>query len=785
MKSFSKLLLKITIAAAFGLPCSAADLTIDAIRNQAFDNPVYKAPAPTEVSLFSRDKKSKQKKPKVSVERYGEDSQSNEVQMTDDEYIQKYKIPQKKKIRKKQFDITIQVNDKIDENLEENKNILVGDLPTEEDESARTFDPSDKKFFSKAKKNKIKNDKKKNHQSVQKPSNLILTADKTDYYPERGEIEAVGNAKLEITGQDFILYGDKLVFNHETNGIRAYENVKIIQGPNTTTGDFVNIDMTTACGWIQKPVSSNYSVRVKANEAYVYPDKIEEYEGVANIMEDRRIQIGGSSYSNIFNFENVAVGNSYLKKPEPTPMKFKVKDIHVSSDEGHNVIKMKGVGIYYRKFKIGVLPSLQIVTDKEQTVMQTNIPELGNDSNLGMFAGPAIVLNTPLSSTLKIAPLLVYSDDESKLGVGATATFLSASNFTQAAYGSAENKFILRGYQSITPKLRLNYSQNAYTSQWFFGYRRPMYSIDLEYGDNYFLKDINANFEHRISAGAYSDYGRISKLAEGRFRWMSQLHKNLFSYTNSANTFSMDFGLIGQTSISQYTSGDTFGVVRGGPTLNTTYRGWSQNIVYYQSGPGGKTPFIFDDYYYSKSNLQIIETLRLNKFISLGYVASLALAGIDSYYTGASNPATRDLFQENMFLVSLGPDEAKVTFVYDAYRKTTALYFSMLLGTKDMDIAFKKSTIDNPDNLTEENKQIPWIKNTFNKIRYKVFPLTDPSFDRKKDLYPVETQNFTNEDENLENEDIIDEGFDREIQQQFGNQLAPMIKNQELMKRGL
>ncbi|MGN0013793.1 MAG: OstA-like protein [Candidatus Gastranaerophilaceae bacterium] len=783
MKVFKKLLLNISILlAAISLPCFAADLTIDTIRNQAFDNPVYKQPAYKEVSLFSKkDKKEKNNKKGVSVQHFDNSEDNGENSLTDTTYIKKYKEPLKKNIRKKQFSITVQTND-IPEELDEEKNNIIQEADTKEDESAKTFEPSDKKFFSKIKKKKLKS-KKNDNQVVYKPSNIILIADTTNYYPEQGEIEAIGNAKLEITGQDFILYGDKLIINHDTNSVRAYDNVKIIQKENTTTGDFINIDMSTASGWIQKPVSSNYSVKIHANEAYVYPDKIEEYDGVANIMEDKRILVGGASYSNIFNFQGATVGDSYLYQREPKPVKFKVKDIKVTSKEGHNVINMKGVGVYYRKFKLGAMPSLQLVTDKEQTVMQMNGPEFGNTSELGMFIGPSIVLNTPLSSTLKISPLLVYSDDESKLGVGAAATFMSGSNFTQAAYGSAENKFLLKGFQSITPNLKLNYSQNSYVSQWFLGYRRPMYSIDLEYSDNYYIKDLNAKFEQRLSGGAYSDFGRISKMAEGRLRWMTQLSRNFLSYTNSANTFAMDVGLVGQTSLSQYTTGDTLGIVRIGPSLNTTYRGWSQNFIYFQSGVAGNTPFIFDDYYYSKSNLQIIETLRLNKFISLGYVASLALGGIDSYYTGASNPATRDFFQENMFMVNLGPDDAKVTLLYDAYRKTTAIYFSMLLGTKDMDIAFDKTTIHNPDTLMNENKQLHWIKDKFNNIRYKVFPLTNPNFDRTKDLYPSENINTYLDEE--DSNSGVNSDSDDPIIKEFGQTLSPFIQNQELMKRGL
>lgn len=762
----------------------ASDISLDYIHSRAFENRLnQQRPAVREVSLFEQNK-NKKKNNNVEVEHFN-NINTDTINITDENFIKKYKTANKKKKRKTQFNINIQKNDNIEpeNSLTEAQNKLVDDIDIKDDSSAKNAEPTKKGFFQKSKKEKIKsNENKKNEISQNTNSNLILTADNTDYYPERNEIVATGNVKLEITGETFELYGDKIIYNYDTNSVRAYDNVKIVQGENVTAGDFINVDINTAHAWIQKPVSSNYSIRIIAKEAYVYPDKLEEYDGVANIMEDKRFEIGSGGYSSLLKTlqSTIKTGDEYLKRPEPTAMKFKAKDINIDSKDGHNIITMKNIGVYYKKMRVGIIPQLKLITDKEQTVMQTNIPEIGSDSNMGMYIGPSFVLNTPLSSTLRIAPLLIYSNDSYKLGVGGAGTFMNSSNITDFSYGSAENKFMLSGLQKITPKLNLNYSQNTYTSQWFLGYRRPMYSAELEYGDNVYISDLGVNFEHKLSGGIYSDYARISKMAEGRLRWMTQLQKNLYSYTNRANTFSLDFGIIGQAAISQYTTGDTLGITRIAPSLVTTYRGWTQNVMYFQSGVSGKTPFLFDDYYYGKSNLLLLESLRLNKYISLGYMASMALGGRETYSAGRYNPMTGKFLQENMFLLSFGPDETKITLTYDAFRKTTAVYFSMLLGSKDMDIAFKKVTINNPDSLANENKKIPVIKNTFNKIRYKLFPLTDPYFDKTKDLYPQEN-NFTKEEQE-KTDRMIEEQEEAELQNQLRNQLSPILQNQELMK---
>ena len=750
-------------------PVYSADLTVDFINNAAFENKSYKKQEPKVINLFHKENNLFKKKKKVNVQKYdNENSNVNELNLTDSEYVKKLKKQENKKI-KDQFKVNVN-KESSEQNVESTEEY------TNESDSIVTVEPKNKKFFRKKK-------EKKQEEQKTVASDLVLTADVTDYFPDRSEIEAVGNAKLQITGEDFILYADKIIFNHDINSVKAYQNVKIVQSENVTTGDFINMDLNTAHGWIQKPISSNYSVKIRAEEAYVYPDRIEEYDGVANILEDKRFSFGSSNFTNLLNPGQLDFGDFYNSKTEPSSVKIKAKDIIVDSRDGHNVIDIKQAGVYYKKFKLGVIPTLQIMTDKENTVMETNIPEIGSDSNIGMYVGPSFVLGLPKSSVLKLSPIALYSKDNSRFGIGGIAKFTSPSNETEMAYGSAENKFMLRGYQKFTDRLRLNYAQNMYLSEWFLGYRRPMYAMDLEYDDSYYIKDLGASFRHRIQAGYYSDFGRIGSFAKGRLRWMTQMQKTFFSYTNPENTFNADIGLIGQTSISQYTTGDTFGIARIGPMINTSYKNWTQSIMYYQTGVGGKTPFKFDDYYYGKSNVQIIESLRLHKYVTIGYLMSIAIAGRDSYSTQKLTPYTvnkpYNWLQENMFLISVGPEEAKLTFGYDAYRQTTALYFSMLLGTKDMDVAFKKTVINNPDNMTKTNGEETKVSKSLKNLKYKVFPATDPDYEKKKlEAQKKLYQKWLDAQKSEQEEDKEYE----EIQKEVIQQMKPFLNQYDHMK---
>ena len=773
MKIHNQLKLQIVLLLlAIGISTPAADLN-NAVFERALYGTDYQVPEKT-INLFGNktDKKAKkEKKKKIEVEHFDTNASTEEQTLTDAEYIKSLKRADKKRIRNDKFELNVTRSG--------------GGVANEDADSVSNAedmvvsDPSDKKFFSKNKKKKQKDNSQNQQQSVN--SSIMLTADETNYNPESNEIEAIGNAKFEVKGQDFELYGDKIIFSYETSSVKAYQNVKIIKGDNVTTGDFIYIDMSTACGWIQSPVTSNYSVSVKAKEAYVYSDKIQENDGVIRILEDRRIEAVGQSYSSILNDISMDVGDSYMAKPEPTSMKFKVKEIIVTPKKEHNDIVLKGVSVYYKKIKLAVVPEIRINSDKNGSVMQTNVPEIGGDTILGMYVGPSFVADLPFSSTLRVAPLLMYDTDKSRLGVGGFVNFLNEYNDTQVAYGTAKKNFTLKGRQKLTKNLSLLYTQNTYGNEWFMGARRPAYGVALNYRDKYYIRDLDAHFEHNLSIGAYADWNRSSfrDSGEGRARWMGQFNKDFFRFTNSANNFAAAGGIGLQGMVSQYTSGDTFGLGRIYPYISTTFKGWSQSLSYFQTGVGGGTPFMFDDYYYGKSSLQIIEGLRLNKYLSIGYVATMSLAGRESYYRGPGRNTDIDRFlQENQFLISVGPDEAKVTLGYDFTRQSTHLYYSMLLGSKDMDIKFDKTVINDPMSISDERKEKAFVTKMRN-LKYKVFPATNPNFDRARDLYPQLIP--ANGDEDIEL-DSDDEMLRQELWNNPMNPLNQIKQNQDLMR---
>ncbi len=534
---------------------------------------------------------------------------------------------------------------------------------------------------------------KKSEQQVTHNPDIVLSADFMEYFPDRFEVEAVGNAKVDFISQNTILTADKITFNYDKNILKANENVVITNSDSVTEGDFVKIDLRKPNGWIENPVTKTEDIKLTAQEAFLYSDKIEEYDGVAKILKDDVLSFGARSFASYVDQGRIFSTNTNISDDGKGVYKLKANTIYIDSKDDHEVITIENAGLYLKNFRLATVPSMKIVTNKQHASVETNLPEFGSQSMLGTHIGPAVVLNVPGGSTLKLAPILTYKD---KFGVGGIARFRNRYNLTEVAYGTSEDELIVRGRHKLAPGLLLNYSRYTNQNEWFLGYRMPKYSAQISYSRSDNVKDLKLNFSQMYSAGIFVDRRNNVdfKDAEGRFRWMTQTSKPVYQYLNEEGNIGLRLNLVAQTAATVYTTGDTAGLVRFGPALSTKVGPWNQAVMYYITGSAGDSPFDFDRYRYGRSNVVLIESLKVCKYLTLGYLASLSM---DSDYKDD------DLFQENRILVSIGPDYAKFTIGYDSIRHNTMFVFSMLVGTKDSDITFKKTVLKNPEKFGNEN----------------------------------------------------------------------------------
>ena len=525
------------------------------------------------------------------------------------------------------------------------------------------------------------------------PTDVMVDSDTIEYFPERHEFEAVGHAKVIFPSEKSTLMADKIIFNHDTNYIKGYDNVVMIREGQKVFGDYVQIDLNEENALITKPVMHRMNIKIQAKDATVYDAKTEAMEGSAKFEGE------GGMYKftsrSIFGFNNPilpdAIDKEYLIKEKfDNKWNLKANKIIIDSRKDHDVVTLVNTDIYLKGHKVAKAGKIKLYTDKDQNFVETNMIELGSMRNMGAYIAPSVVLPVPGGATLKIGPGLMLKDE---LGVGAIGRFMSETNRTAFGYGTAEDRFVMRGRQTLGDSMYVDYAINTYMSDWFMGSRMPQHGFQLVHKKVYNLDDIGVRFENRFTAGYAKDWKR--DFGTTRFRWMTQSTKSFLQYKDLDHDFAADLGVSVQTVASLYGTGNTYGMARIGPTLRTQFKNWQQYVAYYIGGEAGKSPMYFDRFYYGKSSVMLGESLRLNRYLTLMYTATLAL----------SDTPNDKMLQENRFYVAVGPDDFKVLLGYDAYRQSTVFGIDMALGADNSEAEFKRMVLNEPEKVGKSNKK--------------------------------------------------------------------------------
>ena len=467
---------------------------------------------------------------------------------------------------------------------------------------------------------------------------------------------------------------------------------------------------------------------VKARSGEMQDDKIILYNGKLS-SEDHYIlnletrMIGGNHFNRMMLDDEEK--SSITDATGDTTINIKTKDIFVNAKKDHDVITLKKAKIRYGDVNLFTFPSISVHTNKKHEFFDANYPEFGSRGRLGMFAGPGFVVDTPLQngSTLKLMPIL---NNKSGIGFGGLAKYRSATNYTDFGYGSSADVFILKGRQYLDDKLYLQYGANSFMDEWFFGPRMPKYTAELVYRDSGVIpstigKGLDLNFQHRFGFGYmqnndYNRYGEsIAKndIGTTRTRYMANIDQTLFNYTNPEKLMALNVGLVLQGSAALYGTGDTQFVGRIGPRVHTQYKHWMQDVGFFASAYQDGTPMqMYDMYRYGHANVYIREALRINKYLTVAWSGTLTMTG---------DSPNGEMFQENSFIVALGPDDFKLNIGYDWVRQQTYFAFILAMDTKGSGVEFEKMEIKHPDRLAKSNDE---------KVELKVFD-TENSVDNK------------------------------------------------------
>lgn len=563
---------------------------------------------------------------------------------------------------------------------------------------------------------------------------VVVRCKTMKYLPQSNELEAIGGVELTFPTKNVVLYSDRMVYDRINNIIHAYDNVKVLRNDNEILGEYLKVDLNEESMFIDKPVASEFNFSVHAENGYMFGDTIISTNGKIVSETDNLIKIKSSGFGEdlsrmILPREDMAF---LINDINQSNFIVKVNDINIKAKPAHDTIQLKHAKIYTRTGKkVLSLPSMTFYTNKEKDYFEGNFPEIGSYPEFGMYAGPGVVWETPIGSTLKIMPTVNY---KGHFGFGGIGKYKSGTNKTDFGYNTAASNFMIKGYQRLDDDLLVQYGARSYMDEWFLGSSWLGYGGELLYEKGYRHKDFLYNnadlrFRHRASAGFFKEnnrgkdndkYSGYHDMSTARFRYMAELNQTLYSkYRDYSDTEipeeikqsdlkTFDLNLIMQTATSVYGTGDTQFIGRIGPQLVTQYKFWRQELGYMLAAYSDNSPLMaMDRYRYGHSNIYAREYLRLCKYLTLGLYASYKLSNDEDYDFQASKQTK---LREATFYVALGPDDFKVNLGWDAIRNSTYFGVSMAMNTKNASLDYKHLEIKNPDNLGKTKDEPNVIK---------------------------------------------------------------------------
>lgn len=559
-------------------------------------------------------------------------------------------------------------------------------------------------------------------QPTKDESEISLDSDEMEYSSITNEVEARGNVVITTKPDNVKITAKRGTYNRTTNIIKLYDNVTVCKDGAEISGDYLIVDLNEENILMNEPVGRFSNFKITGREGYAYANKIETINGEISLTQQMDTSFATTGFLNLYDntiFDR-SLATSEMKKKRLEPYTIQTKEIYIKSDKDHDVVTVKNAQISYKNRKVLAARTVQIYTDKEHSYMETNMPEIGSMRDFGTYFGPGFVTKAPFGSTLKLTPIIAIDDG---VGVGVWGRIKSKRHLAEAGWASNNKNLIVRGKYNFNDDFKLEYSRHGWMDEWFYGGRQPGYLLQLVHDKKWDVRDLDATYRQRFTAGYVSEYSKDDQKdmdGTARIRWQAELTKRFFTVGNREQEMFLDFGAYTQTGATVYGSGETTAVVRVGPYIQSRVKNWGSRIYYAIAGVHGLSPYLFDQYRYGKSSITIDQNYRLNKYIAAGYTGT---------FTPLKDNPEEDLVAENRFYVMVGPEDFKVAVSYDSVREAAAVNVMFLLGSDNFRAKYEKLTIENIETLGKKRDIFEDIKLG----RVKV-PELEPQTGAKKDV---------------------------------------------------
>lgn len=515
-----------------------------------------------------------------------------------------------------------------------------------------------------------------------------INADKITYDDTEGNVYAKGDVSIIAKSQGVTLKADEAILDKSQQTIKLLKNVKIIKDGVEMKGEYMLVDLNEQNILMDNPTIDAYSFTIKAQEGYLIANDIQMING--NIKSNKKTEypLTSTGFAKLEPrgalslYENTQNDMSALNKNQKKQVyTINSKEIVLTSYKDHDAVILKGSNVFYNNHKVIHNSDIEIISDKQNQIIETNMPEAGTMRNFGTYFGYGLVYKLPKGQTLKLMPAIVYSDG---IGVGVIGRHQSQNGTIEGGWGTSSSNLVVRGKYRLTDSLSLKYTRNSYISEGFMGARRPGYGAQLEYVKGYEVKDLGATFVNGFYGGIFSDYQKHDQenaYATTRFRYTAEMYKKFTQYENKEQDLSISLNGLAQASATVYGSGETSGVVRVGPFISTKLKRWESNIGYILAGVHGDSPFVFDKYRYGKSSIVLNEKFNINNKFAFGFRATV---------TPSKDNYEGDLLTESRLYLMFGPQDLKVALSYDFVRDVAHADFMFLVGSDSAKINFEK-----------------------------------------------------------------------------------------------
>lgn len=399
--------------------------------------------------------------------------------------------------------------------------------------------------------------------------------------------------------------------------------------------------------------------------------------------------------------------------PDNNRYRITVKTVNVyRKPKGFDEIVLKQAMLRYDNIPVGFLPALEFGYQEEKRFINYLGPDIGYNVDLGgLYAGPGWDFRF-LNGWIRYSPILSYGGGqrlrvhrgtptyvEPQYGIGFLGNYRSPSSNLLFGYTSTlrESIFIFNQELFGGSGTRLRVAANQLYTNGFFSIERPRFIGEIM-DSRQFLLPGNLRFSTFVSAGIAKDdffptrqrryFVRPTSpepITTSRIQLQGQLRnaKPLLSLGNF-----MSIGALVQSRLAFYGTGDTHGIVQGGPVANLILGPFFSQARYFYSQTAGRTPFVFDSYYRGRNNLQTINSVDLGKYLTVGMFHSLNLN---------KDNARKDMIVGQRLFFSTGSKTIRFSMAYDMLQKRS--YFGFTLnpeGGQSM-IHFDSLNVYQPD----------------------------------------------------------------------------------------